>query len=170
MTIAQGQARRASSSRQKETVILFSIAGNTFAIATSAVEEIRELAGLQEFPSRLSKVTRKLVRQGRQYLVVDAGKHFRLSNAQPTRLMVLRDFPIAVMVDSIHRMQEIQSIQTLPEDFSGEERNWYRGLTLLKGKVIPVIRSETFLSRAEITLLSAALRGNEAAKPMAVTA
>lgn len=169
MTITQ-QTRRASSSRQKETVILFSVAGNTFALASSAIEEIRELAGLQEFPSRLSKVTRKLDRQGRRYMVVDAGKHFRLSSAQPTRLVVLRNLPIAIMVDSIDKMQEIQSIQALPEGFSGEERNWYRGLTLLKGKVIPVIKPEAFLSKAEITLLTAALSASEPVRAVAVTA
>lgn len=168
MTIA-GKTRT-NSSRQKENIILFSVAGNTFAVSTSAVEEIRELAGLQEFPSRLSKVSRKLERQGREYMVVDAGRHFRLSSAQPTRLMVLRDLPIAIMVDSIDRMQEIQSIQALPEGFSGQERNWYRGLTLLKGKVIPVVKPQAFLSKAEITLLTAALRASEGARSMAVTA
>ena len=169
MTVAR-QTGRSSSSRKQENVILFSVAGNTFALATSAVEEIRELAGLQEFPSRLFKVTRKLERQGRQYMVVDAGRHFRLSSAQPTRLMVFRNLPIAIMVDSIDRMQEIQSIQALPGAFSGEERNWYRGLTVLKGKVIPVIKPEAFLSKAEITLLTAALRASEGVRSMAVTA
>jgi hypothetical protein len=67
-------------------------------------------------------------------------------------------------------MKEIHSIQALPEGFRGEERNWYRGLTLLKGSVVPVIRPEAFLTKAEVTLLNALKRSRESIKAVAVTA
>jgi len=84
--------------------------------------------------------------------------------------MVLRNSPAAVIVDGIDHMQEIYSIQALPEAFSGEERRWYRGLTLIKGKVVPVVRPEAFLTKAEATLLNASMRTGEIAESMAVTA
>jgi chemotaxis signal transduction protein len=116
------------------------------------------------------KVKYTLDRQGQQYFVVDAARHFRITSAAPARLILLRRFPVAVLVDAIDRMEEIHSIQVLPEGFDGEERNWYRGLTLLKGGVVPVIRPEAFLSKAEATLLSALKRSRESIKAVAVSA
>ena len=170
MRISQALPRLGSSTRAKETMILFWVGGFSFAVAATAVDEIREVTGLQEFPSRLAKVTHTLERQGRHYFVVDAARHFRLMAADSTRLMVLRNSPVAVIVDAIDRMQEIQSIHALPEGFHGEERIWYRGLTLLKGKVVPVVRPDTFLTKAEITLLNAALRAKASMKALGAMA
>ena len=161
---------RTSSSRKKETVILFTVGGNMFAIAANAVDEIRELAGLQHFASRLPKVRHTLDRQSRQYFVVDAATHFRMSDANPSRLMVLRHAPVVVIVDAIERMQEIYSIQALPDGFRGEERNWYRGLTVLKGRVVPVVRTESFLTKGELTLLNARLRSKSSMKAVVAMA
>jgi chemotaxis signal transduction protein len=156
-------------------VILFVIGGVTFAIAANAVDEIRELADIQALPSpiphqKLAKVRHTLWRQGRRYFVVDGGAHFQMPSTQPTRLMVMRHSPAAVIVDGIDRMQEIQLIQALPEAFSGEELRWYRGLTLIKGRVIPVVHAEAFLTKAEATFLNASMRADEIAERMAVTA
>ena len=65
-------------------------------------------------------------------------------------------------VDAIESMLELNAMQALPKAFSGEERNWYRGLALIKGKVIPVVRPEAFLSKAEVALIEASLRSREA--------
>jgi len=151
-------------------MILFSVCGYSFAIAATAIDEIREVTGLQEFSSRLAKVNHILERQGRHYFVVDAATHFRMMADASTRLMILRNSPVAVIVDAIDRMQEIQSIHALPEGFHGEERIWYRGLTLLKGKVVPVVRSDVFLTKAEVTLLNAALRAKASMKALGAMA
>lgn len=151
-------------------MIVFSVGGNTFALAASAIDEVREIEGLHDFQSRIPKVRHTLNRQGRQYFVVDSARHFRLASANPGRLMILRKLPVALIVDAIDRMQEIHSIQALPDGFVGEERHWYRGLTLLGGSVVPVVHAEAFLSKAEITLLSAALRARDSARAMAVIA
>jgi chemotaxis signal transduction protein len=151
-------------------MVLFSVAGSMFAIPARSVEEIREIAGLREFPSRLARVKHTVLRQGKCYFVVDAARHFRMSSQQPGKLMLLRHAPVAVLVDAIDRMQEIQSIHELPAAFGGDERNWYRGLTLIKGKVVPVVHPESFLSKAEVTLLSVLLRGKRSAEAAAVTA
>lgn len=174
MRISQPQHRSRAASRT-ETVILFSVGGSTFAIAANAVDEIRDLAGLQEFHlgmpyHKLSKVKATLERQGKRYFAVDAAAHFRLPHAQPTRLLVLRHLPVAVIVDGIDRMQDIHTVHALHEAFLGEERRWYRGLTLLKGKVVPVVYPQAFLTKAETTLLNAALRSTETRTGIAVTA
>jgi hypothetical protein len=53
-------------------------------------------------------------------------------------------------------MQDLAAIHALPAAFSGEERRWYRGLAVIKGKVIPVVNESAFLSKAEAVLLAAA--------------
>jgi hypothetical protein len=74
------------------------------------------------------------------------------------------------MVDGIDRMQEIHSIHTLPDAFLGEERCWYRGLTLLKGKVVPVVHADAFLTKAETTLIMASLNSSTTLRKNAVRA
>jgi chemotaxis signal transduction protein len=163
MKISQSQPARIRRDRIGETVILFFVGAARFAIAAKAVEEIREIDGLQEFHfgsphERLGKVRQMFVRQGKTCFVVNAAEHFQLSPGNPARLLVLRHVAGGVAVDSIERMQEIHAIHELPDAFCGEERNWYRGLTLINGQVVPVVRAESFLTKAEATLLAASLR------------
>jgi chemotaxis signal transduction protein len=161
---------RSRFSRRREMVILFRVGTSSFAIAANAVEEIRDLSALKAYTTKLPKVEQTLDRQNRQYFVVDAAKHFRMTAGSRTRVMLLRHTPVAVKVDGIERMQEIHSIQALPEAFKGEERNWYRGLTLIDGQVVPVVRSEAFLTKAEVTLLKAGMQNAQAVRTEAVTA
>ena len=74
MRISQGLSKRASPGRSGEPAILFNVGGFTFAIAASAVEEIRDLAGLRDFSfgrshHKLEKVKHVFERQGRDYEV-----------------------------------------------------------------------------------------------------
>jgi chemotaxis signal transduction protein len=96
-----------------------------------------------------------LERQHRTYFVIDAGAQFRMKPGKPTRLLLMRRMAAGVLVDEIDQMQEIGSIHQLPSAFTGEERNWYRGLAVVKGRVVPVVRPECFLSKAEASVLSA---------------
>jgi chemotaxis signal transduction protein len=159
--ISQSRPQASTPRRAQETVILFSAGGVHFAIAARAVEEIRESAGLKSFVSyafqdRFSKVKHTLDRQGKTTFVVDACTHFRIPEKQSARVMILRHAPAALAVESIDGMKEIYAIHKLPVAFTGEERNWYRGLTLIEGRVVPVVRPEAFLSKAETALLAAA--------------
>jgi chemotaxis signal transduction protein len=142
-------------------VILFSLGSLTFAVAAEAVDEIRNLDGLVEHEhvghNRVSKVKYTLDRQQRTYFVIDACAQFRMQPGKPTRVLLMRHIPVGVLVDGIDHMQEISWINDLPVAFSGEERNWYRGLAIIKGKVVPLVRQECFLSKAEATVLTAGL-------------
>jgi hypothetical protein len=146
-------------SHHPERVILFYISGQVFAIAAEAVQEIRStdsLAGaaIEIENPELAKVRHTLERGRHTYYVVNACLHFHLPVERPTLLLILRDLPVAVLVDRIDRMAEILAIYALPEAFTGEERGWYRGLTYLDDTVIPVIDPAGFVSAEDFRCLN----------------
>lgn len=137
-----------------EGVILFTVSGQKFAIAASAVKEIRSCEGLQEFTlggvtERLAKLRYTLERSGTTYFVVDSGRHFSLRASTRGRVLILRNSMAAILVDSTDRMVDIFVLHGLPHAFTGEERQWYRGLAVIAGEVIPVVNPVAFLSKAE---------------------
>jgi chemotaxis signal transduction protein len=145
-----------------ESVILFGVGDYTFAIGAVAVDEIRNTDDLQKIgvagDVRVPKVKYRLMRDGRSYYVVDAMQYFRLLPSHATRVLLLRNSHAAVLVSHIDRMTEIGNILALPHAFRGEERTWYRGLTVLDASsdtpvVVPVVRPEGFLSEAELKLV-----------------
>ena len=170
MTPSLAAHRRNASSRPRETVVLFSVGSVVLAIPAGSLEEIREATGMRNCASRIAKVQHTLDRQVQRYFVVDAAQQFHMPPQNPARLMLLRHAPVAVLVDAIDRMHEIHSIHALPEAFVGEERTWYRGLTLIKGKVVPVVHPELFLTKAEIALLKVSVQDSQRVKARAVTA
>jgi chemotaxis signal transduction protein len=143
-----------SRSRHPEMAILFSVANQTFAIASDSVQEIRStdsLAGAANeiAESGLAKVRHTLERLQRTYYVVNAGVHFGLPVSRPALVLILREQRAAVLVDRIERMTEISSIYPLPRVFTGAERQWYRGLAYLDDAVVPVIQPSGFLTPEE---------------------
>ncbi len=166
MRIVRAETRKRV--RHGEPVILFAVAGTTFAISAADVDEIRDVSGLEPLPPahlgpKFAKFKHTLQREGRTYFVVDANTHFRALPTHHTRLLVLRGAPAAVLVDAIDRMTEIAALRPLPNAFTGEERDWYRGLAVLKDDVVPVVDASAFLTKAESTVLKATLE-KQAAK------
>jgi chemotaxis signal transduction protein len=147
--------------RHAETVVLFYVANQMFAIAADSVHEIRStdsLAGAAneiENPE-LSKVRHTIDRGGRTYYVVNAGQHFGLPVTRPALVLILRRFRAAVLVDRIDRMAEIPGVYPLPLAFTGEERRWYRGLAYLDDALIPVVEPTGFLAPQEFQQLDRA--------------
>jgi chemotaxis signal transduction protein len=137
---------------QGTPVILFTIGDTTFAIAAAAVSEIQGLQEMKQFTS-IGKVRSTLEREGRRYWVVDANLHFHMPPTNSTRVLLLRESPVAVKVDGIERMTEMAKLLPLPNAFRGDERHWYLGLALLAGKVIPVVNPAGFLSHFELNAL-----------------
>jgi chemotaxis signal transduction protein len=170
MRLTRTEPRR-SISKRVEPVILFAIGKTTFAIAASAVDEIRSLDGLASCSMSsayrsLRKVKFTFERSKKNYLVVDANLHFHTPPTQATRILVLRNSSVAVLVDSIDRMCELTAVRKLPQAFTGEERQWYRGLTVVEDKLVPVVNPQAFLSKAEsaVALTEIAARVAEEAK------
>jgi chemotaxis signal transduction protein len=153
--------KKTRSSRRSEPVILFTVGATRFAIAANAVDEIRNMDGLQPAPParhpKLAKIKHLLEREHKMYFVVDANLHYHMFPSKHARVLVLRDSVVAVLVDNIERMAEITLLHPLPHAFTGEERGWYRGLVVLDEQVVPVVSPASFLSKAEHSLMSAAL-------------
>jgi chemotaxis signal transduction protein len=138
------------------------VGGFRFAIAAGAVKEIRGTRGLHDFAqggiaARVDKLRFTLQRDGTTYFVVDAGRHFHLPQSSPGRVLVLHDSPTAVLVDSTDRMTDISTLHPLPRAFTRDERDWYRGLAVVNGEVVPVVNPGAFLSKEEQDVLRAGL-------------
>jgi chemotaxis signal transduction protein len=142
---------------------LFSVANQTFVIAAESVQEIRStdsLAGtaIELEQSELPKVRHMVERAHRTYFVVNAGLHFGLPVTRPTLVLILRQLRAAILVDHIERMAKISTVHALPRAFSGQERQWYRGLAYLDDRVMPVIRPNGFLTPEEFRQLDQVAR------------
>jgi chemotaxis signal transduction protein len=146
----------------REDVIVFAVGGYKLAIAAGAVKEIRGMDGLHAFTlggisAQIAKLKYTLERNGTTYFVVDAANHFQLPVSNASRVMVLRNTPTGVLVDSTDRIMEISALHALPPAFAHEERGWYRGLAVVNGEVVPVVNHNAFLNRAELEVLRAGL-------------
>lgn len=146
----------------REDVIVFAVSGFKLAIAAGAVKEIRGMEGLHPFTlggisAQIAKLKYTLERNGATYFVVDAARHFQLPESYPSRVMVLRNMPTGVLVDSTDRIMEISALHALPPAFTHVERDWYRGLAVVNGQVVPVVNHAAFLNRAELETLRAGL-------------
>lgn len=167
------RAANKKKSAQTEDVILFMIDGHRFAIAASAVDEIRNLDELSPLPTelkhpRLAKVKATLIRAKKDpntvYFVVDAAAHFGLKSVPPERVLVLRNGAAALQVEKIDRMTQISTVVAMPLAFSGQERLWYRGLAVLGDQVVPLVAPEAFLNKGEQAVLQASWKGMLAAQ------
>jgi chemotaxis signal transduction protein len=166
---SSGSASRRA--RKPETVVLFVVANQTFAIAADAVQEIRStdsLAGaaIEIDQIEIGKVRHTVERGRRTYFVVNAGMHFGLPVTRPTLVLILRNQRVAVLIDRIERMAEISGVHPLPLAFSGDERRWYRGLAQVDDLVIPVIRPDGFLTEEEFRTLDLAVQGSASQLPL----
>lgn len=180
MQVREPAARSASKqsprrARQPETVVLFYVANQMFAIAADAVQEIRStdsMAGsaIEIDQIEIGKVRHTVERGGRTYFVVNAGMHFGLPVTRPILVLILRKLRVAVLIDRIDRMAEMTAIYPLPLAFMGDERRWYRGLAQIDDLVIPVIRPDGFLSDDEFRALDLAVPGVAAKAPVEGTA
>jgi len=163
-----GKSRRA---RRTEPVILFSVAHQTFAISADSVQEIRStdsIAGAANEIERpfMAKVRHTLDRAHRKYYVVNACAHFNLPVTRPTLVLILRQLRVAVLVDKIERMAEINAVHPLPRAFIGEERRWYRGLAYVEDHVVPVVEPTGFLTREEFLALDRTTKAAESQREM----
>jgi chemotaxis signal transduction protein len=149
--------------RHPETVVLFFVANQMFAVAADSVHEIRSTDSLAGAASEienpeLAKVRHTIDRSGRIYYVVNAGVHFGLPVTRPALVLILRQFRAALLVDRIDRMAQIPGVYPLPLAFTGDERRWYRGLAYLDDSVIPVVEPTGLLTPQDFQRLDRAHR------------
>jgi chemotaxis signal transduction protein len=154
------QANRSPQPRT-EQIILFRISGQTFAISSASVQEVRgvdHIASMaRDLPeSNVRKVRHSIRRGDRTLYIVNAAVHFGLEPQPASLVFFLRRTRTALLIDGIEKMTTMTRLQALSLAFQGEERNWYRGLTTLDQSVVPVVSPKGFLSLEELTLLEAA--------------
>src|SRR5271163_2066046 len=171
MKIAPQEMAKSRRTRRSETIILFSVAHQTFAISAESVQEIRSTDSLAGSASEIEhpaigKVRHTLERAHRTYYIVNACAHFGLPVTRPTLVLILRQLRVAVLVDKIERMAEISAVHALPRAFDGEERRWYRGLAYVEDHVIPVIQPAGFLTLEEFQLLDGAAKTADSQREM----
>ena len=158
MRILPGPAREARQSGRTESIILFVVGSQVFAISANSIHEIRSIDSLsgvlQEVSQdRIEKVRHSLRRSGENHYIVNLCKHFGLPTSRPTLVLILRGARVAVLADKIERMDSISHLLSLPRAFRGPERVWYRGLTLIDDEVVPVVRVSGFLTEKELSYL-----------------
>ncbi|MGC2420899.1 MAG: chemotaxis protein CheW [Candidatus Acidiferrales bacterium] len=163
MKFAVQDAAKSRRGSRPESIILFSVAHQMFAIAADSVQEIRSadsLAGAAHEIERpeIPKVRHTIERSHRAYYVVNAGAHFGLPTTRPALVLILRQLRAAVLVDRIERMTEISAVLPLSRAFTGQERRWYRGLAYLDDRVIPVVQPSGFLTAEEFRRLDRAAK------------
>jgi hypothetical protein len=137
---------------------VYSIAEYRFVICAESVQEIRSTDSLGgtvvdlERPV-LQKVRHIVERDTRWYYVVSGYEHFHLKMSRPTTVLILRGAPVAVLVDKIEEMAEMRMLLPLPQSFNAKEPTWYRGLTVMDRKVLPVANPLGFLTTEELQQL-----------------
>lgn len=151
-----------SNPARTEQIILFRISGHIFAVSSASVQEVRSadsLAGMtvEINAPALRKVRHVAQRGDRSLFVVNGAAHFGLAPSLGVLIFVLRKTRTALLIDGIEKMTSMTRLQALPQSFTHEERQWYRGLTALDQTVVPVVNPEGFLSIEELSLLDAAL-------------
>jgi hypothetical protein len=144
--------------RPREQVAVFSIADYRFVISAASIQEIRSTDSLGGTVVDLDRVVLRKVRHiverdARSYYVVSGCDHFHLPLSRPSTVLILRSAPAAILVDRIEEMAEMRVLLELPKSFIGEERTWYRGLTVLDRKVLPVANPLGFLTATELRQL-----------------
>lgn len=169
MKIAPGESRTMRRSGRAESVILFVVAGQMFAISAASIHEIRSTDSLSSSATeihqeRLPKVRHCLRRSRESLFVVNACAHFGLPPSRPTLVLVLRGSRVAVLVDHIDRMETMSLLLSLPRPFRGPERAWYRGVTLICEKVVPVVSPSGFLTEGELSFLDEVSRSADSAQ------
>lgn len=157
-----------------EQIILFRSSNQVFAICSASVQEVRSVdslagAAIDVNEPRVTKVRHAIRRGDRNLYVVNVALHFGLPPSAAMLVFVLRKSRVALLIDGIEKMTTMTMLQALPNAFCHEERLWYRGLTVLDQSVIPVVSSEGFLTRDELSLLDAvsATAAPPASKPTA---
>lgn len=141
-----------------EQIILFRSSTQVFAISSSSVQEVRSVDGIAGAATEIaepgvSKVRHAIRRGDRNLYVVNVALHFGLPPSAPMLVFVLRNPRVALLIDGIEKMTTMTMLQALPNAFCHEERQWYRGLTVLDQNVVPVVSPDGFLTRSEFSLL-----------------
>ncbi|HUO61607.1 MAG TPA: hypothetical protein VMU24_13125 [Candidatus Acidoferrales bacterium] len=130
-----------------EPVILFRVGPYKFAITASEVHEIREYdarwIALQKARKEAGVVTVHLAAE----LGLDVGKE--------QHILLLRGVDVGLAVGTVEKMAQARKVYQLPSAFAGKERQWYTGLLVLEGEVVPLVDGIAFAFRSKVAVKGA---------------
>jgi chemotaxis signal transduction protein len=154
-----------------EQIILFRSSTQVFAVSSASVQEVRGVDGLAGAVTDINEPSvpkvRHLLRRGERNLyVVNAALHFGLKPSPAALIFLLRKTRVALLIDGIEKMTTMTRLQGLPSAFCNEERQWYRGLTVLDQSVIPVVSPDGLLTDEELLRLDIAAGALKAPPPV----
>jgi chemotaxis signal transduction protein len=151
---------RKTPSARTEQIILFRSSNQIFAISSAAVQEVRSIDSLAGASIEIDEASvpkvRHLLKRGEYCVyVVNAALHFGLRPSPTALIFLLRKTRVGLLIDGIEKMTTMTHLQALSPAFCHEEREWYRGLTVLDQNVIPVVNPQGFLTQQELLQLDA---------------
>jgi chemotaxis signal transduction protein len=146
---------------RSEQIILFRSSSQVLAISSSSVQEVRSVDSLAGMATDINvpgigKVRHMLQRGDRTIYIVNVALHFGLRLSPAALIFLLRKSRVALLLDGIEKMATMTRLQALPVAFCNEERQWYRGLTVLEQNVLPIVNPAGFLTEDEFTQLDLA--------------
>ncbi|HEX8925752.1 MAG TPA: hypothetical protein VF786_08155 [Terriglobales bacterium] len=130
-----------------EAVILFRIGPYKFAINAADVHEIREYdarwIALQKARKEAGVVTLHLAAE----LGLEVGKE--------QHILLLRGVDVGLAVGAVEKMASARKVFGLPSAFAGKERQWYTGLLVLDGEVVPLLDGISFAFQSKAAVKGA---------------
>lgn len=122
--------RRVAREESGDSVILLRAAGWRFGIYAAEVKEICELDAppKEKHGGRILRLSEELGLKGGAEL----------------RVLMLGGLELGLAVDEVEKMTVVREVLPLPSIFRGREREWYCGLLVVEGLVVPLLNSAAF--------------------------
>ena len=130
-----------------EAVILFRVGPYKFAITAIDVNEIR---GYDARWIALQKA-----RKEAGVVTVHMAAEMGLPAGNEQHILLLRGVDVGLAVGAVEKMAQVRKVHALPSAFAGKERQWYTGLLVLDGEVVPLVDGIAFAFRSKAAVKGA---------------
>lgn len=124
-----------------EVMILFWLGNHKFAMSANDVKEVREYDAVWVRSQSAEKTRCK---------VISLAEQLGMTGCKPERILLLCGTDAAALVvGAVDKMVAAGRVLPLPLVFRGREREWYSGLLILNGEVVPLIHGKGFALQAK---------------------
>jgi hypothetical protein len=130
-----------------EPVILFRVGPYKFAIAATDVNEIRG------YDSRWIALQKARKEAGVVTVHLAAEMGLQVGNEQ--HILLLRGVDVGLAVGAVEKMAQAKRVYELPSAFACKERQWYTGLLVFDGEVVPLVDGIAFAFRSKAAVKGA---------------
>ncbi len=141
---------------ERDAYVLFTLAEATYALPTSAIQQLDMVGAVTPVPNALRYVDGIVSVRGQVLPAVDLRTRFGLPRAERTlrsRLLVvrIRERTVALIVDSAREFAPIpaESVLAPPEALAGRGRRYLRGVAQLGERLVLVLDAEQLLLENE---------------------